>query len=42
MDEETPQSPDPATEEITIFPMSDLFGKWSLQDIEYADVGLQR
>ena len=41
MNEETPQI-DPLVEETNILPMSDLFGKWSLQDIEYADIGLRR
>jgi small subunit ribosomal protein S7 len=41
MNEETSQT-DPLVEETNILPMSDLFGKWSLQDIEYADIGLRR
>ena len=42
MEEEAQNNDSFAEEPNVLLPLSDLFGKWSLQEIEHADIGLQR
>ena len=42
MEEEAQKNDSFAEEPNVLLPLSDLFGKWSLQEIEHADIGLQR